>query len=163
LFALIEVLQKQYALVRKSRALVFTFIETAVCNDLTAPVTAFQNQDIRHLLVHNADCYIYWLAYMALEHTVEWLDEKDFTSLADILRLYTQVDELMDVFLNKFENGMDVPINNARSRNDKLNATPLMIFTHVTTHEFHHKGQVMSMCRQLGYPPPETDVYRFFY
>jgi uncharacterized damage-inducible protein DinB len=33
----------------------------------------------------------------------------------------------------------------------------------VFLNHFHHKGQIMSMCRQLGYPPPETDVYRSFY
>jgi hypothetical protein len=47
-----EVLQKQYALVQQSRELVFTFLETAVGESLTMPVPAYQNQDIRHLLVH---------------------------------------------------------------------------------------------------------------
>lgn len=69
----------------------------------------------------------------------------------------------MAAFLKEFENRIDIPINNSRARVENLKATPLMIFTHVTTHEFHHKGQIMPMCRQLGYPPPETDVYRLFY
>ena len=158
-----EILQKQYALVQKSRETVFAFIETTVGNDLTVPVAAYQNQDIRHLLVHNADCYLHWLAYMALEQSVNWPNEGDFNNMIDIRALYRQVDDAMAVFLVKFQNSMDVTVNNARTQNDKLNATPLMIFTHVITHEFHHKGQVMAMCRQLGYPPPETDVYKLFY
>jgi len=160
---LIEVLQKQYALVQKSRGLVFNFMETGVGEHLKTPVPAYQNQDIRHLLVHNADCYLCWLAYMALEQTVEWLHDQDYNNMADIRRLYIKTDDLMAVFLHHFENSIDVPINNSRSRDDKLNASPLMIFTHVMTHEFHHKGQIMLMCRQLGYAPPETDVYRSFY
>jgi uncharacterized damage-inducible protein DinB len=158
-----ETLQKQYALVQKSRELVFIFMETEVGEGLTTPVPAYQNQDIRHLLVHNADCYLYWLAYMALEQTVEWLRDPDYNNMADIRRLYEKTDELMTVFLAAFDKSIDIPINNSRCREDKLNASPLMIFTHVTTHEFHHKGQIMSMCRQLGYAPPETDVYRSFY
>jgi uncharacterized damage-inducible protein DinB len=40
-------------------------------------------------------------------------------------------------------------------------ATPLQLFTHVITHEFHHKGQILSRCRQLGYVPVDTDILRF--
>nr|WP_242021046.1 DinB family protein [Cytobacillus oceanisediminis] len=29
---------------------------------------------------------------------------------------------------------------------------------HTVTHEYHHKGQIMAMSRQLGYEPPNTDV-----
>ncbi|RZL05047.1 MAG: hypothetical protein EOO89_27250 [Pedobacter sp.] len=35
------------------------------------------------------------------------------------------------------------------------------IFTHVITHEFHHKGQSMTMSRLLGHTPPDTDILRF--
>lgn len=35
------------------------------------------------------------------------------------------------------------------------------IFTHVITHEFHHKGHAMTMARLLGYTPVDTDVMRF--
>jgi uncharacterized damage-inducible protein DinB len=160
---MIEALQTQYTLAQRSRDLVFDFIESAVGNDLNTPVPAFQNQTIRHLLVHNADCYLYWLDYMSLELPVQWLKYNDYESIADIRRLYLKEDDMMAAFLKKFENSMDLPINNARARQEKLNATPLMIFTHVITHEFHHKGQIMSMCRQLGYPPPETDIYKLFY
>jgi len=158
-----QLLQKQYALVKRTRAGVLAFIETVVGNDLATAVPAYENKSILHMLVHNADCYLYWLPYMALEQKVEWLNYGDYKNVADIRQLFMRMDEMMDIFLDKFEKSMDMPIDNARSRSDKLNATPLMIFTHVITHEFHHKGQVMAMCRQLGYPPPETDIYRLFY
>jgi uncharacterized damage-inducible protein DinB len=41
-------------------------------------------------------------------------------------------------------------------------ATPLQLFTHVMTHEFHHKGQLLSMFRILGHVPPDTDVSMSF-
>lgn len=158
-----EALQKQYELVKRSRGGVLNFIESVVGEGLTAPVPAYQNKNIHHLLLHNADCYLFWLPYMALEQTVEWLNYGDYKTVADIRKLFMRMDDMMDVFLKTFENSMDLPVDNTRARNDKLNATPLMIFTHVITHEFHHKGQVVAMCRQLGYPPPETDIYRLFY
>lgn len=26
------------------------------------------------------------------------------------------------------------------------------------THEFHHKGQIVAMIREMGYIPPNTDI-----
>jgi len=39
-----------------------------------------------------------------------------------------------------------------------MTATPAHVIHHVLTHAFHHKGQIVSMCRMLGYPAPETDL-----
>jgi uncharacterized damage-inducible protein DinB len=39
-------------------------------------------------------------------------------------------------------------------------ANPLKLFTHIITHEFHHKGQLLSLSRHIGYVPVDTDVIR---
>lgn len=39
-------------------------------------------------------------------------------------------------------------------------ANPLKIFTHVITHGFHHKGQILSLNRHLKYAPVDTDIIR---
>ncbi len=36
--------------------------------------------------------------------------------------------------------------------------TPSFILHHVVTHAFHHKGQIVAMCRILGHPAPDTDL-----
>jgi uncharacterized damage-inducible protein DinB len=36
--------------------------------------------------------------------------------------------------------------------------SPAFILHHVLTHTFHHKGQVVAMCRLLGHPAPDTDL-----
>lgn len=36
--------------------------------------------------------------------------------------------------------------------------SPAFILHHVLTHAFHHKGQVVAMCRLLGHPAPDTDL-----
>ena len=159
---MIEQLITQYGLVQKSRITMLNFIEDVVKNDLTTPVSACQNKDIGQLLIHNAECYLYWLLHMALEHTVEWPKDSDFKSIADVFKLYKKVDAAMERFLNKYKEHVNSFIDNSRMRADKLSASAAMIFTHVITHEFHHKGQIMSMCRQLGHLPPETDIYNFF-
>jgi len=39
--------------------------------------------------------------------------------------------------------------------------TPALIVHHVLTHAFHHKGQIVAMCRLLGHPAPDTDLNQF--
>jgi uncharacterized damage-inducible protein DinB len=31
----------------------------------------------------------------------------------------------------------------------------------VLTHAFHHKGQIVAMCRALGHPTTDTDLNQF--
>jgi uncharacterized damage-inducible protein DinB len=36
--------------------------------------------------------------------------------------------------------------------------SPSFMLHHVLTHTFHHKGQIVAMCRMLGHPTPDTDL-----
>jgi len=158
---MITVLQKQYALLQSSRKVVLDFIETQVGNDLNTPVPAFENKTIRYLLEHNASCYFHWLGYFALQQPVDSLNDQGFTTVNLIRELYINVDDIMAAFLKSFDDKMEAPITGIHSRNGQVSATPLQLFTHVLTHEFHHKGQILTMCRLLGHIPPDTDVIRF--
>ena len=157
-----EVFEKQYALLKDSRKIVLDFVETQVGRDLNTPVPAYCNNTINNLLEHTAQCYFHWLAYFALDQPQGSLTELDFTTLEMIRRQYGRVDEVMATFLGNFAGKMENPIDGMHSRNGRVIATPLQVFTHVLTHEFHHKGQIMSMCRLLGHIPPETDLSLFF-
>jgi uncharacterized damage-inducible protein DinB len=37
----------------------------------------------------------------------------------------------------------------------------LSFLHHLLTHTFHHKGQIVAMCRVLGHPAPDTDLNQF--
>ncbi|HET7102520.1 MAG TPA: DinB family protein [Terracidiphilus sp.] len=39
--------------------------------------------------------------------------------------------------------------------------TPAFVIHHVLTHAFHHKGQIVAICRSLGHPAPDTDLSQF--
>jgi len=158
---MITVFQKQYALVQDSREVVLNFVETEVGNDLNMPVPAFENKTIRYLLVHTCNTYFHWLVYFALKRSFDLLNDQDFTPINQIRELYAKVDDTMAIFLENFAGQMEMPLNNTLSRNRQVSATPLQLFMHVLTHEFHHKGQILMMCRLLGHIPPDTDVIRF--
>jgi len=157
---MITILQKQYALIQSSREVVLNFIETQVGADLNTPVVAYDDSTIRYLLVHNANTYLHWLGHFALKRPFDLLSDKDFTTVPLIRPLFAEVDNTMADFLGIFASQVETPLHGTLSRNRQVSATPLQLFTHVITHEFHHKGQMMSMCRVLGHVPPDTDVIR---
>jgi uncharacterized damage-inducible protein DinB len=157
---MIEILKKQYVLLQGSRGVVLNFIETEVGADLTTQVPTFDGSTMRYLLVHTVNCYMQWLGYFALKMPLAFLDDKNFTTLSLIRPLYSQVDDIMGVFLENFAEQLENPLASTLPRNRQFTATPLQLFTHVLTHEFHHKGQIMTMCRLLGHTPPDTDIIR---
>ena len=157
---MIDILQQQYKLIQSSRNVVLNFIETEVGETLNTPVDAFEGSTIRYLLVHVSNCYLQWMYNFAMGNKLELFNDEEFKTIAGIRSLYADTDDQVKNFLEKFADRLDEPITNTLSRNRTITATPLTVFTHVTTHEFHHKGQVMTMCRLLGYPPPDTDIIR---
>ena len=109
---------------------------------------------------NSAVCYYNWLAGFAMQKAP--LARQSITTMDDVHRLYAQVNDTVAAFLRTFQGNLESPINGTHDAMGQLSATPLQVFTHVLTHEFHHKGQIMSMCRILGHQPPDTDVSNFF-
>ena len=157
---MIELLQQQYDLAQCTRSIVFDFLAGQVDRDLNTLVPAFDNKTILNLLEHTAYCYYIWLADFAMQKPP--LEDQNNTNMDHIRQLYTRVDDTVGIFLVTFQEKMESPITSTHNTMGRLSATPAQIFTHVLTHEFHHKGQIMSMCRLLGHQPPETDVSNFF-
>lgn len=155
-----QLLQQQYALARDTRSIVFDFLAGEMRDDLNTPVSAFDHKTICQLLQHSAICYYNWLACFAMQKPP--LAGQHVTTMDDVHRLYAQVDDTVAVFLQTFHKNLESPVNGVHDYMGPLSATPLQLFTHVLTHEFHHKGQLMSMCRILGHQPPDTDVSNFF-
>ena len=78
-----------------------------------------------------------------------------------VRQLFRGVDELVTAYCARVESTGQLPAKlTVPGRPAPLILTPLALFTHVITHEFHHKGQLLSMSRQLGYQPVDTDIIR---
>ena len=158
---MISVLKQQYEWVHNSRSVLFTYCATLSPEALAQEIPDFGRGSIRNLLVHNAITYQFWIGQFALRQAILFAKASDFDNLETIQDLYAQVDKLVALFLQVFENQLEIPIIGRNfSREKTLEIPPLQLFTHVITHEFHHKGQILSMSRHLGYPPPDTDVVR---
>jgi uncharacterized damage-inducible protein DinB len=152
---------KQYDLVKNAREVVLDFVSTLLHADYLGEVPAFPRKSMRDLQVHTANVYIHWIGRFAMENTQPYLEEKKIGSAAAMRKQFEQVDRLVDRFIQQYSEQWQDPFTKpVPGEEQSLTTTPLAVFTHVITHEFHHKGQLMTMARLLGYTPPDTDVIR---
>jgi len=153
----------QYRLLQKSRGVLFDFLEAKVGEKgINTPIAAYSMRTIAGLMQHSAACTINWLGSFALKLPDGSIAMPETPTIATLRGLYRQIDELVNQFLTQTGDAMQVPINGVHDACGALSASPAELFTHVFSHEFHHKGQLLNMCRTLGHTPPDTDVSLFF-
>ena len=152
---------KQYELVRESRAVLFDYCKTISPIDLskTYPGVFGRGGSIRNLLVHIANTYQFWIGKCGLNRNMDYTSYESHKFTGEIIILFEEVDALVFAFIQENENLpnklVEFQINGITG-----SATVFKVFTHVLTHEFHHKGQVLSLSRQMGYFPVDTDIMR---
>jgi uncharacterized damage-inducible protein DinB len=156
-----NLLYTQYALVRDTRQVVFQFLKTQVAGDISKPVSVFNDKTISYMFVHIANTYIAWAGNFALKGADGYFNQDEPLNLTQLQSLFAQVDEIMARFTDHFATNPTKFVKGYKWPEKYIETDAYGIFTHVITHEFHHKGQAMTMARLLGHIPPDTDVMRF--
>lgn len=152
----------QYALVQSARSVLLDYCATLAPTDFIAPVPTFNNNSLRDLLVHVANAYQHWLGVVAQSQPHSYFDPAATPDVEAVRRNFQKVDKLVISYCTYVgDDWQTAKPFTVPGRPEPLTLTPLALFTHVVTHEFHHKGQLLSMSRQLGYTPVDTDVIRF--
>lgn len=150
--------QQQYEYIKEARKVLFDYCRTIKPEDIIDQNTSFgQGGSIRNLLIHNANCYAIWIGKRTLGKDVVPARPEDHISMEHIEVLFAKVDEYMQEFIQNKLNDTEIVFERDGITDRVL---PFKLFTHVTTHEFHHKGQILSISRHLGYTPVDTDVIR---
>lgn len=148
--------EQQYQLVQASRKLLLEYCSTIPNADFIKANHAFGTASIRDLLVHIANCYQAWLG-RALKQKLVFASEEKINTVDEARKLFEKVDELMLRFIDLIEKEKP-EILEIEKNEERKQLTPLRIFSHVITHEFHHKGQILSLSRHLGHVPADTDI-----
>ncbi|MFD2924139.1 DinB family protein [Halobacillus naozhouensis] len=154
-----NVLIEQYNWIRCTREKLFHYCETITPEDYTCELDQFGWGSIRNLHVHVAECYQSWLGNFGLEKGLSLATPDLVSNVGEMRRIFEKVDRLVIEFLEKFEGQWNLGISGSVPWHDEEEElTPLWLYTHAATHEFHHKGQIVAMSRQLGYTPDDTDL-----
>ena len=156
-----ETLTQQYDLVKGSRDELLRYCSSISPAHFVQPIQHFGHSSIRNLIVHVANSSAYWLSEFALQKSVTYGKPESLQTIGEVVPLFHQVDLLMTEFIDAFPDNSKPISGWVKWVKKDLETTPLKLYTHVTTHFFHHKGQILTMSRQLGYTPVDTDVIRF--
>ncbi|MGG1519431.1 DinB family protein [Paenibacillus oryzisoli] len=159
---MLEIVQQQYGWIRSARQNMFAFLEELPLHVLHQTIPEFGRGTILRTHVHVVDSYRFWLESFAFrkinEHRDSPVHEIERADVKYVRKRFAEVDELVQRYLNAYCDRLSEPIEQDESwQGYPKSATPLFLLTHVETHEFHHKGQIVSMARHLGYPPPADD------
>ncbi|PXY41211.1 damage-inducible protein DinB [Flavobacterium cheongpyeongense] len=151
--------KEQYEFVKESREVLFGFCKKISEEDFVNQNSSFgRGGSIRNLLVHVANTYEYWIANLALNKNIIYAEYENFKNIQDVIILFNTIDDFMFKFISEldyFDNGISYKIKNINH-----STKPLRLFSHVITHEYHHKGQILSLARHLEYIPVDTDIMR---
>ena len=154
------VLQQQYDWVKSVRQVMLAFSEELPLQILHQSVPEFGRGTIIRTHLHVVDCYRYWLESFALRKLNEHWDVAvhETADVKFVRERFAEADELVQRFLHEYDDRWSEPIKQDENwQGYPKQPTPLLLFTHAVTHEFHHRGQIVTMARQLGYPPPADD------
>ncbi|MCM3627677.1 DinB family protein [Paenibacillus glycanilyticus] len=157
---MLKLLQQQYNWIRSARQDMLAFLEELPLQILHQPVPQFGRGTIIRTHLHVVDCYRYWLESFAFRRLNDHWDVSvhETADVKFVHKRFAEVDELVQRFLYEFDDRWSEPIEQDQSWQGYLKEpTPLLLLTHTESHEFHHRGQIVTMARHLGYPPPADD------
>ncbi|WP_293743237.1 DinB family protein [uncultured Pedobacter sp.] len=152
-------LKQQYDFVLSSRNTLLNYIGSVSEQHFLTDNSSFGRGSIRNLLVHICQTYCAWIGERALGIEQEFLAFENYQTLQDCRTYFNRVDGYISLFAEKIK-GNELKAMELQRNGAILIVNPLQLFTHVITHEFHHKGQIMSLSRHLGYTPVDADIIR---
>jgi uncharacterized damage-inducible protein DinB len=148
-----------YGWVVETRAGLLSFLEGLLFDVVARELDDVGHGSMRGLLLHVAGCYRWWLHAYVNELPMPKRDDKSYPDMRSIRKAFSEVDAIADTFCDSWAGSSDATLSRRVPWGEKpLVVTPRWLFTHATTHEFHHKGQIVMLCRRLGHPPAETDL-----
>jgi uncharacterized damage-inducible protein DinB len=152
----------QYEFVKDSRERLLKYCEGISPQDFLKEHENFGGRSIQFLLIHVANVYEFYLKNFIEDKGFPSNDNYLIDKIYTVKKHYEKINEITNVFIDKYKDNFEGSISGKiPNYNLDLKTTPLKIFTHAVTHEFHHKGQILSISRLLGYKPIDTDIIHF--
>jgi len=134
----------------------------------TLPPDAFAKQlpsfgfnTIRKQVIHIFNCEGFWISTL---QRIDYIDRMpaDLPSISDVVRFQQETGRRTLQYLSALtDQQLNTDTELHFSDGNRAIRTPALILHHMLTHAFHHKGQIVAMCRELGHPPPDTDLNQF--
>jgi uncharacterized damage-inducible protein DinB len=157
----VEGVQKFHNWSHASLNLLLDHLSKIQSGDYVKELPGFGFPTLQKQIIHIFNCEGFWI------HTLQGLQYVDrspaeYLDVADARLLQQQVSQRTREYLSSLTNH---ELNTDKELHfpdgDHAVRTPALVLHHVLTHAFHHKGQIVAMCRELGCPAPDTDLNQF--
>ncbi|MBN8585828.1 MAG: DinB family protein [Ignavibacteria bacterium] len=156
-----NILSSQYLLIKSSREVVLKYFSEIKPSDFARKLESFNNSSMQSLYIHSLNTYIHWLKRFAKKEEYPYFKTEELKSANDFCTAFETINSIVEEFISEHSDPFDKITGYITWQKKDFTYTALDLFTHVTTHEFHHKGQLMIMSRLLGYSPPDADAIRY--
>jgi uncharacterized damage-inducible protein DinB len=137
------------------------------CRQLSAEefqreLPGFGYPSIQLQLHHILSAEDYWLTVLGRQPLAEEEFPQDYPTVDSLLAFQQQVLGRMAEYLAGMDSAaLARPTPLTVWGGDTVELLPEMVVMRLVTHPFQHRGQVLAMCRQLGYPAPPTAGFDF--
>lgn len=154
-------IRKLHRWTHASLSLLFDHLTTLSADEYVKELPGFGYPSVRDQVIHLLGCEARWVRRLQGIPTGTW-DPARWPAVADARVLQQEAATGTLAYLSGLS---EQQLNsNAELRfpdGDVAYRTPALVLHHVLTHAFHHKGQIVAMCRILGHPAPDTDLNQF--
>jgi uncharacterized damage-inducible protein DinB len=142
-----------------SLTILLDHLETLPQPLLAKELDGFGFASIQAQVVHLLVCELAWVKRLQQQRLALEGDEPHDVAGFRALQ-YHAVSETLAYLGRLAAEALNQEIVLQRSDGRTLSRTPAHVLHHVLTHAYHHKGQIVAMCRLHGYPAPDTDLFR---
>jgi uncharacterized damage-inducible protein DinB len=118
---------------------------------------------IRATLVHIVGAEWVWLSRWNGESPTALPAWLELLSNEAIRRRFEEIDAERRIYLEHLEEvGLNALIRYRNLKGDPFAAPLWQLLLHLVNHSTYHRGQVVTMLRQLGHSAPATDLVQFY-
>lgn len=140
------------------RERVFQFLTGLLPDEFTRDMSAGWSS-IRETLLHNLEVEVFWVGHVAQKQERPDWDFDRYPDLGSVRELAGSVRRQTEAFFGPLTDAdLAQTLSVTYSSGTTLHFTLTKLFVHVITHDTHHRGQVLTLARQLGHEPQEIDL-----
>jgi uncharacterized damage-inducible protein DinB len=154
-------IRKFHTWTHASLKLLFDHLVILPESDYVKDLPGFGYASVHAQVIHILGCEARWVRRLRLQPAGSW-DPARWPALADARALQRDVaTQTLSYLSDLTDHQLNASTTLYFPDGSTANRTPALVLHHVFTHAFHHKGQIVAMCRILGHPAPDTDLNQF--
>jgi uncharacterized damage-inducible protein DinB len=142
-----------YNWVKRTRELLFEFLETLPNDVYTQEHPDFAYGSLRNIQAHVVGCYTFWVGQIGSKLEIDRAAFDNIPDVATMRKKFLEMDAILEAAFTNFTD-LDTIFEIVRPNRDTLMVSQRWLIMHPITHEFHHKGQFLALARVLGHPIP---------